>query len=75
VYDAVLESRASDKKTTLAQIGENLKLVPKTTTKTFTEVMDDARRRSVLASTVSRHYKDAQRIIANAANGQFPNSK
>jgi hypothetical protein len=74
VYDAVLEARASDKKITLAQIGEKLKLVPKTTRKTETEVMDAARRRSVLAATVSRHFKDAQRIIANTAQGQFPNS-
>lgn len=74
VYDAVLAARASDKKITLAQIGERLKLVPKTTRKTETEVMDAARRRSVLAATVSRHFKDAQRIVANTANGQFPNS-
>lgn len=74
VYDAVLAARASDKKVTLAQIGERLKLVPKTTRKTETEVMDAARRRSVLAATVSRHFKDAQRIVANTALGQFPNS-
>ena len=74
VYDAVLAARASDKKITLAQIGERLKLVPKTYRKTETEVMDAARRRSVLAATVSRHFKDAQRIIANTALGQFPNS-
>lgn len=74
VYDAVLAARASDKKITLAQIGERLKLVPKTTRKTETEVMDAARRRSVLAATVSRHFKDAQCIVANTAKGQFPNS-
>ncbi len=74
VYDAVLAAKASDKKITLAQIGERLKLVPKTTRKTETEVMDAARRRSVLAATVSRHFKDAQRIVANTAKGQFPNS-
>ena len=74
VYDAVLAAKASDKKITLAQIGERLKLVPKTNRKTETEVMDAARRRSVLAATVSRHFKDAQRIVANTAKGQFPNS-
>ena len=74
VYDAVMEARASDKKITLAQIGERLKLVPKTNRKTETEVMDAARRRAVMAATVSRHFKDAQRIIANTAKGQFPNS-
>jgi hypothetical protein len=74
VYDAVMEARVSEKKITLAQIGERLKLVPKTNRKTQTEVMDAARRRAVLAATVSRHFKDAQRIIANTAKGQFPNS-
>ena len=74
VYDAVMEARASDKKITLAQIGERLKLVPKPNKRTEGEVMDAARRRSVLAATVSRHFKDAQRIVANTANGQFPNS-
>ena len=29
---------------------------------------------TVLAATVSRHFKDAQRIVANTAKGQFPNS-
>ena len=74
VYDAVLAARASDKKITLAQIGERLKLVPKTNKRTEGEVMDAAKRRAVLAATVSRHFKDAQRIIANTAKGQFPNS-
>ena len=74
VYDAVLAARASDKKITLAQIGERLKLVPKTNKRTEGEVMDAAKRRAVLAATVSRHFKDAQRIIANTARGQFPNS-
>jgi hypothetical protein len=74
VFDAVMEARSSEKKITLAQIGERLKLVPKTNRKTETEVMDAARRRAVMAATVSRHFKDAQRIIANTAKGQFPNS-
>jgi hypothetical protein len=74
VYDAVMAAKASDKKITLAQIGERLKLVPKTNKRTEGEVMDAAKRRAVLAATVSRHFKDAQRIIANTARGQFPNS-
>ncbi len=74
VYDAVVAARASDKKITLAQIGEKLKLVPKTNKRTEGEVMDAAKRRAVLAATVSRHFKDAQHIIANTAKGQFPNS-
>lgn len=75
VYDAVIAARKSDKKITLAQIGEGLRLVPKTNRKTETEVMDAARRRAVLAATVSRHFKEAQSIIANTANGQFPKSQ
>jgi len=74
VYDAVLEARASDKKITLAQIGERLKLVPKSNKRTQDEVMDAAKRRAVLAATVSRHFKDAQQMIANTAKGQFPKS-
>jgi len=72
VYDAVMEAKASEKKITLAQIGEKLKLVPKSNKRTEGEVMDAARRRAVLAATVSRHFKDAQCIIANTANGRFP---
>ena len=41
VYDAVVAARTSDKKITLAQIGEKLKLVPKTNKRTEGEVMDD----------------------------------
>ena len=74
VYDAVVAARASEKKITLAQIGERLKLVPKTNRRTPNEEMDSAKRRSVLAATVSRHFKDARRIVANTALGQFPNS-
>jgi hypothetical protein len=74
VFDAVMEAKNSHKKITLAQIGERLKLVPKTNKRTEGEVMDAAKRRAVLAATVSRHFKDAQRIIANTAKGQFPNS-
>ena len=74
VYDAVMAARTSDKKITLAQIGERLKLVPKSNMRTKEEAIDAAKRRSVLAATVSRHFKDAQRIVAKTAKGQFPNS-
>ena len=76
VYDAVIQSRSSDKKTPLADIGEKLKLVPKQNKRTIkdNEVIDETKRRAVLAATVSRHFRDAQRIIANTAKGQFPNS-
>ena len=74
VYDAVLAARASPKKITLAQIAKSVGINPKSNKRTEGEVMDAARRRSVLAATVSRHFKDAQRIVANTAKGQFPNS-
>jgi len=74
VYDAVLAARASEKKVTLAQIGKIVGIKPKPNKRTEGEVMDPARRSAVLAATVSRHFKDAQRIIANTAKGQFPNS-
>ena len=72
VYDAVMEAKLGDKKLTLAQIGEKLKLVPKSNKRTEGEAMDAARRRAVLASSVSRHFKDVQHIIDNTANGRFP---
>ena len=74
VYDAVVTARKGDKKITLAQIGKSVGINPKPNKRTEGEVMDAARRRSVLAATVSRHFKDTQRIIANTAKGQFPNS-
>lgn len=74
VYDAVMEAKTSDKKITLAQIAKKVGINPKTNKRTAGEVMDAAKRRAVLAATVSRHFKDAQRIIANTAKGQFPNS-
>jgi hypothetical protein len=74
VYDAVMAARGSEKKITLAQIGANLKLVPKSNSRTRDEVLDADKRRAVLAATVSRHFKDAQSIIANTAIGRFPSS-
>lgn len=74
VDDAVLAARASNKKITLAQIGKSVGINPKPNKRTEGEVMDPARRRAVMAATVSRHFKDAQRIVANTAKGQFPNS-
>jgi len=74
VYDAVTAARSGTNKRTLAQIGAELGLAPKSNRRTKEEVIDEEKRRAVLAATVSRHFKDAQRIIANTAKGQFPNS-
>jgi hypothetical protein len=75
VYDAVVENKRSNGGKTLAQIGAKLKLV-----KTAMPISTDDKvtaydKRNIMAATVSRHYKDAARIIANTAKGEFPNSK
>jgi len=70
-----MAARGSEKKITLAQIGANLKLAPKSNSRTRDEVLDADKRRAVLAATVSRHFKDAQSIIANTAIGGFPRHK
>ena len=75
VYDEVMAVRRGGVKKTLAKIGADLGLVktampnPKDT---VSEAMD---KRSVMAATVSRYFKDAARIVANTGNGQFPNSR
>ena len=74
VYDAIIQGRSSGKKVNLADLGKKLNLAPKSNSRTKGEVMDEKKRRAVLASTVSRHFREAQRIIANTAKGQFPNS-
>jgi len=76
VYDEVMAKQRGEHKRSLAQIGQKLGLVPKTNKRTAVdpEVMDDNKRRAVLAATVSRHFRDASRIVANTGKRQFPNS-
>ena len=38
-------------------------------------IYEAAEKRNVMGATVSRYFKEAERIIANTAKGQFPNSK
>lgn len=75
VYDALTANKASVKKKKLAQIGKELNLVKTAMPLPTDDVREAAYKRSVMAATVSRHYRDATRIIANTANGEFPNSK
>lgn len=75
VYDAVTANKTAVKKKTLAQIGKELNLVRTAMPSPTDDVREAAYKRSVMAATVSRHYRDATRIIANTANGEFPNSK
>jgi hypothetical protein len=74
VYDAVIANKSADKKLTLAQIGKKLKLV-EDAMPLATDDKDTAEdKRNVMTSSVSRYYREASRIIANTAKGQFPNS-
>jgi hypothetical protein len=75
VYDAMTERNLTVKKKTLAQIGADLRLVTTAMPSAKDDTREAAFKRNVMAATVSRHYKDAVRIIANTAKGQFPNSK
>lgn len=74
VYDAVMAGKRGEHKRTLAQIGVKLKLVEKAMPDVKDDVLDAAEKRNVMSATVSRYFRDAQRIIANTAKGQFPNS-
>ena len=74
VYDAVMQKKRGERKTTLADIGKDLKLVKSAMPDSKDTRHEAELKRSVMAATVSRHFKDAQRIVANTAKGQFPNS-
>jgi hypothetical protein len=74
VYDAVTEVKQGKAKRTLAKIGQDLKLVPTALTEPNDSVLDANEKRRVMASAVSRYYKEACLIIQHTAQGQFPNS-
>jgi hypothetical protein len=74
VYDAVTANKVAVKKKTLAQIGKDLNLVKSAMPLAADDLREAAYKRSVMAATVSRYYKDACCIVANTANGQFPKS-
>lgn len=74
VYDAVMEKRRGNTNKTLAKIGEELKLVASAMPRASDHRHDAEHKRNVMAATVSRHLKVAERIVANVAKGQFPNS-
>ncbi len=75
VYDMVMAKRRGELDMTLAEIGEKMRLVKTAMPKGGDHPHDAEYKRNVLSSTVSRHFKDAQRIISNTAIGQFPNSR
>ncbi len=75
VYDAVMVKRLGKSDITLAQIGADLKLVRTAMPRSGDHKDDAAQKRNIMAATVSRHFKAAERIAANVAKGEFPNSR
>lgn len=75
VYDAVIVKKKGESKKTLAQIGVDLKLVKSAMPDRRDTLLDGKDKRAVMAATVSRYFKDAEKIVLNITNGQFPNSK
>ena len=74
VYDAVMAGKRGEHKKKLAEIGAELKLVKTAMPNRKDSAEQAAYKRNVMAATVSRHFRDAQRIVANTFKGQFPNS-
>ena len=58
----------------LWEIGESLKLVFDAMTRKTDTQAERTSKRNVMTMTVSRYVRQAKRIIANTAKGQFPNS-
>lgn len=74
VYDAVMAKRRGESDKTLAEIGADLRLVKKAMPVRGDYPHFAAQKRNVMAATVSRYFKAAERIIANVIKGEFPNS-
>lgn len=76
VYDAAMEndSRPKTERKPLWAIGEEMKLVPSAMPKKFDNNYDTRSNHNTMTMTVSRYVKSATSIIANTANGQFPNN-
>jgi hypothetical protein len=58
----------------LWQIGESIKLVPTAMTRKSDTQAERTNKRNVMTMAVSRYVRQAKRIIANSAKGEFPNS-
>lgn len=74
VYDAVIAKRRGEHSRTLARIGADLKLVKDAMPDSKDDKFTAEDKRNVMAATVSRYFRQAERIVANTAKGQFPNS-
>jgi hypothetical protein len=75
VYDKVMSKQRGELDKTLAEIGADMRLVKNAMPIKGEYARDAAVKRNIMASTVSRHFKDAQRIIANTSLGKFPKSR
>ena len=75
VYDAVIAKRRGENPRTLAKIGEDLKLVKHAMPHSRDDRDTAEDKRNVMSASVSRLFRQAERIVANTAKGEFPNSK
>ena len=75
-YDAwyVNQQLPKSERLTLWEIGESIKLVPSAMTRKSDTQAERTNKRNVMTMAVSRYVRQAKRIIANTAKGQFPNS-
>lgn len=75
VYDAVMAKRRGESFKTLAEIGADIKLVRTAMPRAGDHPHDAALKRNIMSATVSRHFRAAERMVANVAKGEFPNSR
>jgi len=73
VYELHKNYKASGKKITLAELGNKARIAIEYGEKSASdEIIDEEKRRNVMASTVSRYLKKAKILIANIGIGKFP---
>jgi hypothetical protein len=74
VYDEYVENLSrSEDKLKIWEIGVKLKLVQSAMPKSTDTKEDRLVKRNVMAATVVRYYKQAQKIIEGTSKGLFPN--
>jgi hypothetical protein len=69
-----MANKRSEAPKKLAKIGADLELVEDAMPNSKDTAKEAADKRNVMASTVSRYFREAQNIVANTAKGQFPNT-
>jgi hypothetical protein len=72
IYDAVMAVRRGEDNRTLAKIGADLKLVKKAMPSPREFGYIAAKKRAVMAATVSRHFRQARQNIEGATQREFP---